>query len=132
MPVQPDFFPAMQRDFAARLKWSVTPRFSDANHEPKVRIKGPLNVSAQPGETIRLEGEVSDPDGDAVVVKWWQYRVGSYPGEVAVATPTAVATNILIPADAAPGQTIHLILEATDNGKQALTRYQRIIVTVAR
>jgi hypothetical protein len=27
---QPDFFPAAQRDFAARLKWSVTPRFADA------------------------------------------------------------------------------------------------------
>jgi len=71
-PVQPDFFPAVQRDFAARLKWSVTPRFSDANHEPKVRIKGPLNVSAHPGETIRLLGKVSDPDGDSVRVKWWQ------------------------------------------------------------
>ena len=33
-------------------------------------------------------------------------------------------------ADAAPGQTIHLILEATDNGTPALTRYQRLVVTV--
>ena len=122
----------MQRDFAARLKWSVTSRFADANHEPKVRIKGPLNVSARPGETIRLSGEVSDPDGDAVAVRWWHYRVGSYPGEVAVDTPTAVAANLRIPADATPGQTIHLILEATDSGTPALTRYQRIIITVAR
>ncbi len=131
-PVQPDFFPAAQRDFAARLRWSVTTRFSDANHEPKVRIKGPLNVSAHPGETIQLAGEVSDPDGDAVIVRWWQYGVGSYPGKIVFGTPTAIATNLHIPADATPGQTIHLILEATDSGTPALTRYQRVVVTVAR
>jgi hypothetical protein len=129
---RPDFFPAVQRDFAARFKWSVTSRFAEANHEPKARIKGPLNVSAHPGETIRLAGEVSDPDGNAITVKWWQYRVGTYPGEVAVAAPTAIATSLRIPSDATPGQTIHMILEATDNGTPALTRYQRIIITVAR
>ena len=129
-PPEPHFLPAVQRDFAARLKWSVTPRFADANHEPVVGIKGRLSVTARPGETIRLDGEVSDPDGDAVAVKWWQYRVGSYPGEVAVANPSSAATDFHVPADAAPGQTIHLILEATDNGSPALTRYRRVIVTV--
>ncbi len=129
---QPDFFPAMQRDFAARLRWSVTPRFSDANHEPEARIKGPLDVTARPGETIRLEGKVSDPDGDAIAVKWWQYRVGSYPGTVVFDNPTARATKLRIPADAAPGQTVHLILEASDSGTPPLTRYRRVVVTVAR
>ena len=33
---------------------------------------------------------------------------------------------------ATPGQTIHLILEATDNGELPLTRDQRVIVTVAK
>ncbi len=33
------FFAAAQNDFAARLKWSVTPKFADANHEPKVRLR---------------------------------------------------------------------------------------------
>ncbi len=129
-PPEPDVLPAVQRDFAARLKWSVTPRFEDANHEPVVRIKGRLSVTARPGDTIRLEGEVSDPDGNAVAVKWWQYRAGSYPGEVAVTNSSSAATEVRVPADATPGQTIHLILEATDNGTPALTRYQRVIVTV--
>jgi len=44
----PDFFPAAQRDFAARLKWSVTSRYSDANHAPVVLIEGPLFVLASP------------------------------------------------------------------------------------
>jgi hypothetical protein len=36
------FFAAAQHDFADRLKWAVTPGFSDANHTPKVRISGPI------------------------------------------------------------------------------------------
>jgi hypothetical protein len=55
-----NFFPAAQRDFAARLKWSVTPKYANANHEPVVKIEGPLNVLASAGEKIRLNGAVSD------------------------------------------------------------------------
>jgi len=29
-----------------------------------------------------------------------------------------------------PGQTIHVILEATDGGTPSLTRYQRVVLTV--
>jgi hypothetical protein len=35
-----------------------------------------------------------------------------------------------VPSDAQPGQTIHLILEVTDDGAPALTSYQRVIATV--
>lgn len=126
----PDFFPAAQQDFAARLKWSVTPKYTDANHEPVVKIEGPLTVLASPGETIRLNGSVSDPDGDAVNAKWWQFQAGSYPGNITIVSPASLQTKLNIPKDAAPGQTIHLILEATDNGTPALTSYQRIIINV--
>jgi len=128
----PNFFPQAQRDFAARLKWSVTPKYAGANHEPVVKIEGPLNVLAAAGEKIRLNGAVSDPDGDAVSVKWWQFGVGSYPNEVTISNPASAQTQILIPRDAVPGQTIHLILEASDNGTPTLTRYQRVIITVRR
>jgi hypothetical protein len=126
----PDFFPAAQRDFAARLKWSVTPKYSNANHEPVVKIEGALNVLASAGEKIRLNGAVSDPDGDAVSIRWWQFQVGTYPDKVTISNPTSKQTEVLIPNDAVTGQTIHLILEATDNGLPSLTRYQRIIITV--
>ncbi|HZM97711.1 MAG TPA: hypothetical protein VFB92_30025 [Vicinamibacterales bacterium] len=36
-----------------------------------------------------------------------------------------------MPTDATPGQTIHALIQATDNGKPALTSFQRVIVTVA-
>jgi hypothetical protein len=127
----PNFTPAAQNGFAARLLWSVTPTYAGANHEPRVTIRGSSRISARAGETIRLQGVVSDPDANAVAVRWWQWKdVDSYPGQVTLSNPTALATNMRIPADAAAGQTIHLILEATDNGSPALTRYQRVIISV--
>jgi hypothetical protein len=129
-PLFPNFWPAAQRDFAARMKWSVTSRYDDANHEPKVTIEGPLNVMAMAGQKIRLTGLVTDPDGDTVSVKWWQFKMGSYAGDVTIINPTSLSTEAVIPADANAGQTIHLILEATDNSVSPLTRYQRIIITI--
>ena len=125
------FFAAAQNDFAARLKWAVTPKFSDANHPPKVRIKGPLDISARPGSTVNLEGDVSDPDRNAVTVKWWQHSdAGTYPGDITFSAPTALNTTFRVPDDAKPGQTINIVLEATDDGNPHLTRYQRIVVIV--
>lgn len=126
----PNFFPAAQQSFAARLKWSVTPKYSDANHEPIVKVEGPLKVLASSGETIRLNGNILDPDKDKVSIKWWQFQVGTYPNKVNILSPTTSQTKITIPKDAVAGQTIHLILEATDNGTPALTSYQRIIITI--
>lgn len=126
----PNFFPQAQRDFAARLKWSVTAKYTNANHEPVVKIEGPLNVLAYAGEKIPVIGAVSDPDGNAVSIKWWQFQLGSYPNKVVISNPNPAHAVVLIPTDAVGGQTIHLILEATDNGTPSLTRYQRIIITV--
>src|SRR5215469_2951315 len=46
--ISTSFFAAAQNDFAARLKWAVTPKFNDANHAPMVRIRGSLDISARP------------------------------------------------------------------------------------
>lgn len=126
-----DFFPAAQHDFANRLKWSVTPHYKDANHAPKVNIKGALDIKALPGQEVQLTGAVTDPDGDKVSIKWWQYPSGSYPNKVPISNPTPGKATLKVPADARYGQTIHIILEATDTGKPALTRYQRVIITVS-
>ncbi|WP_413667459.1 nucleoside hydrolase-like domain-containing protein [Mucilaginibacter sp. Mucisp86] len=126
----PNFFPAAQQDFAARLKWSVTPKYAGANHEPVVKIEGPLNIMASAGEKIRLNGKVSDPDGNAVSINWWQFQVGTYQKKVNIVNATSAQAVVEIPADAVSGQTIHIILEATDNGSPSLTRYQRVVITV--
>jgi len=125
------FFTAAQHDFAARLQWSVTPTYRGANHEPVVQIDGPLAVSARAGQTVRLRGTVTDPDRDMVTVRWWHYRDAStYPRDVVIRDAAARDTTLQLPSDAQPGQTVHLILEATDSGTPSLTRYQRVIVTV--
>ena len=46
---------------------------TDANHEPNVSVRE-AHRSARPGETVRLEGTVSDPDQDAVAVRWWRWK----------------------------------------------------------
>ncbi len=129
-PAYPDFFPQAQLDFAARLKWSVTSKYSEANHEPVVKIEGPLNILAYAGEKIRLNGAVSDPDGNAVSIKWWQFMIGTYSEKVVISNPDSLQAEILIPKNAKGGQTIHLIFEAMDNGAPSLTSYQRIIITI--
>jgi len=129
----PDFVAAAQNDFAARIKWSVTPTYAAANHEPRVTIKGSTRISARAGETVRLEGAASDPDGNALTTRWWRWKdVDTYPGDVMIAAPSALATSVQVPADAVAGQTIQLVLEATDNGTPPLTRYQRVVVDVVR
>ena len=128
----PDFFQVVQNDFATRLNWSVTPRFTDANHEPHVGNVGPLDITAKPGEAVLLSGIASDPDGDQVSMRWWQYQaVDSYDGEVVISRPDSALTTVVVPVDAKPGQTIHMVFEATDNAALPLTRYKRVIITIA-
>lgn len=126
----PNFFPQAQRDFASRLKWSVTPQYANANHEPVVGLENPSTIMASAGEKIRLNGTVSDPDGNTVSTRWFALNVGTYPHKVTILNPNALRTAIEIPKDAVAGQTIHLIFEGTDNGTPSLTRYQRVVITV--
>ena len=128
---QPNFVPTAQNDFAARVRWSVTPTYAAANHEPVVTVRTGNRLSARPGDTIRLEGSVSDPDGDRVSVRWWRWKdVDSYPGDVRIADAGSLAVTVRVPDDAQPGQTIQLVLEAMDGGSPNLTRYQRVVISV--
>lgn len=124
------WFPAAQLDFAARLKWGITPNYRGANHAPVVRTLL-HEITARPGETVRLRAFAFDPDHNELTVDWWQYRdAETYPGVVSVTNATALCTSVTVPQDAQSGQTIHLILQVTDNGTPALTSYQRVVITV--
>ncbi|WNM25979.1 DUF1593 domain-containing protein [Demequina capsici] len=124
------WIPAFQNDFAGRLRWSVTSSYAQANHHPRIDVPDGLARSAAPGDTVRIAWIVSDPDGDAVLVRPWQY-VEAGTADVAVLTSAeASAVDVTIPADAADGATVHVILEATDDGSPALTAYARVIITV--
>jgi hypothetical protein len=127
------WFEFAQLDFAARLQWSVTPKFGGANHPPKVTIDGRLNVTAFPGDTVPLKATATDPDGNELTVGWQQYKdAGTYPGAVTFSDAKSLVSSVRVPNDAEPGQAIHLLLRVTDNGTPTLTRFQRVIITVGR
>ncbi len=128
--VLPNFFPQAQRDFAARLQWSVSPTYAEVNHPPMVRIEGPLTIMAGAGDKIRLNAFVHDSDNNTVESNWWQFQVGTYPNRVNINPIGTSQALIEIPKDAEPGQTIHIVLEARDNGNPILTSYQRVIINI--
>jgi hypothetical protein len=77
------WFADAQADFAARLQWSVTPAFADANHHPHLDIAEGIDRTVDPGEAVTLTADVSDPDGDRVAVHWQVYgEASTYAGEV--------------------------------------------------
>ncbi len=102
------------------------------------RLAEGVSASIAVGDPVVVVGRLftrdwTDADGNAVAVRWWRWKdVDTYPGDVSLSDPTALATRFQVPNDAAPGQTIQLVLEATDDGTPALTRYQRVVVSVTR
>ena len=127
---QTRWIPALQYELAARSEWQTKP-FAEANHAPVVgAADGDLTVS--PGQAVTLAGTATDPDGDLLVMKWWQYReAGTYPGEVELDGATRLTSTFRVPYDARGGQTIHLILEVQDRARRPMVRYARVIVKVA-
>lgn len=118
------WFGAYQRDLAARLQWSVTPDVSAANHPPRVTASG-LDRVVDAGERVILEFAVTDPDGDAVSVRGWQDG-----GPAAALSVAATTCTVEVPADAASGAVIRIIVEATDDGSPVLAGYARFVLTV--
>ncbi len=125
----PNMNPERNLSEAARMKWSVTPNYEDANHYPV--LTGPLSISAKPGKKVQINGTASDPDGNQLEIKWWYFPVGTYEGNALnVDSPATAQTTFTVPEDAKTGDTIHFVLQAIDNGTPTLTKYLRTVITV--
>jgi len=124
---------ALQNDFAARADWCVKP-FAEANHPPAVVLAHARDLAGRPGESVKLSAAgSSDPDEDRLSYCWWHDReAGTFREAVDIHDAKRQAASFVVPGDAAIGQTIHLICEVSDSGTPRLTRYQRVIVSVAR
>lgn len=128
------WFDDIQDDFAARADWCVE-SYENANHRPTVSVKEGLDLTAAPGERVKLHAKAADPDGDRLTYKWWQYfEADTYDGEedgslsaIGASTDTV---SFMVPEDAEDGDTIHMIIEVEDNGAHGMKHYQRVIVTV--
>jgi hypothetical protein len=124
------FLRPLMHDLAERMTWAMTPKYADANHYPKVTLKN-STLSGKPGDVVNLSATTNDPDGDKVSVNWWRFENnGTYAGTITLDTTEGPTTSFRIPPDAKPGDTIHIIAEANDDGKLPLTRYARAVVTV--
>ncbi|MDE0546616.1 nucleoside hydrolase-like domain-containing protein [Microbacterium sp. C7(2022)] len=124
------WFDDAQADFAERVRWSTTPEYAEGNHHPEIEVTTGLDVEVRAGGRVALIASVSDPDGDDVSIHWWHYREAStYRGPIEVSEAGEVA-RVQVPESARPGDTIHIVVEATDDAERPLKTYRRVILTV--
>lgn len=125
------FIAPIMNDLAARLAWATTPRFAEANHPPRLVLRGPDVIDARPGERIRLRVVASDPDGNRVTLRWWPWdEAGTYAGKLRLDRFDGASTSFRVPRDAKPGEQLQVVAEATDDGNPPLTRYGKVVVRV--
>jgi len=119
---------ALQNDFASRADWCVQ-SYEAANHPPRVVLGHLADMKVAAGASIKLSAlGTTDPDGDALSYRWWQYEeADSYEGKVRIQDSDKQEASFTVPKDAGQGRTIHIICEVTDSGTPPLTRYQRVI-----
>ena len=133
---------AYQNDFAARIAWTLTPKFTAANHAPIAVLNGdrssaPLRITAHYGTPVMLSADgTSDPDHNTLTTKWWIYGEASSPGvKPQLTIKDSSHAELVVPAaEPYPGygaeREIHVILEVWDDGAPALVAYRRAVVTV--
>lgn len=124
-------------DFAARMLWSTTPNYDSVNHHPiaaidKDRTTNPIFIKAKAGKEVTFNaGRSFDPDKDEINYRWYIYEEPSTCKEtINIDGNDTPQCRLVIPSSITAGNTIHLILEITDNGKPALTSYKRVIIEI--
>ncbi|WP_233210183.1 DUF1593 domain-containing protein, partial [Prevotella sp. MGM1] len=127
----------VHNDFKARMQWSVTNSYSEANHHPVAIVNGDkaqsiIRLKGKAGHSLTLDASKSyDPDHDELSYNWEYYKAPStYQGEVKIEGADSVKPTIIIPQEA-KGKAIHIILRVSDNDSEyPLCKYRRIVITV--
>jgi len=132
---------AFQNDFAARIQWTLTPSFKQANHNPILVVngvggRGPLELTAPPGARVDLDATGSyDPDHDALEYRWWQYAEagvepsgGARPPTLQIQGESSMRASFVMPATQLR-TALNIVLEVHDDGTPSLTSYRRVIVS---
>lgn len=124
------FLRAYQEDFAARAQWCAHEPAA-CNHAPVVDAVCP-DMQAKPGQMIELSVQAHDPDGDALVYRWWLDALCSdcasaWPWEAATATAAYA-----VPPTARPGERLVFTCAVQDEAERPMTRYAQVEATVAK
>ena len=119
-----------QNDFAARMDWCTKP-FKEANHPPVPVLMHAEQFTVKSGEGFGLDAfNSTDPDGDNLSFLWIHYvEAGFYKKKLNLGAENVHGVYVTAPVVDKP-ETLHFILQLTDKGEPALTRYKRVIVTV--
>ncbi len=125
-----------QNDFAARMDWCVEDEFKKANHNPRPvlngdRSTGVMMISAKAGATVKLSATGTDAgdDGQQVNVTWWIYWEAGNIGGATLSQTDGLETEVTLPKLKKSG-TLHVILQAEDNGAPHLFAYRRALIQV--
>jgi hypothetical protein len=122
---------AIQHDFAARMDWTLAP-VKDANHPPVPRLAHANSIKVRAGQRFTLDATgSSDPDGDSLSYRWYAYpEAGSWKQPIEMVGADNLHRRAFVAPRVTGRETAHFILEVTDKGEPALTRYQRVIATI--
>ncbi|MDT0645815.1 DUF1593 domain-containing protein [Zunongwangia sp. F260] len=126
----------IHNNLQARMDWSISENYEDANHHPVAILNGDetkqiLEIKAAPGSTVELSAAGSnDPDRDSLQYSWSFYdEPSSYDGPVKIQNSSSISATVEIPEDA-DGKNIHIILQIHDDGKPNLYALRRAIIRV--
>ena len=126
----PDFFAAAQKDFAARMDWTVKSEYKLANHAPIISLNFNRVLYVKPGQEIKLNASVKEPDGDGYTIKWWQFSTYKNTPKLDISENTSLITTVRVPGSVQTGNRYFIVLEVSDNKVASLTTYQTVKLIV--
>ncbi len=131
------FMGDMLDEFVARADWAAN-GYDACNHAP-VLTTDSLDLTAGAGDTVTMNVNISDPDGDKLDVNWMVYNAAcEYYGEERDTleigegdiTDTVTSNTLTIPEDARSGDYFVVICRVKDRADAPMTRYAEFVIEI--